>query len=174
MEEWRDVKGYEGFYQVSSLGRVRSVDRLVTHSRNSRYKVNRKGKDISVVDHGNGYLYVSFCVDMVRKNYYVHRLVAEAFIENQDNLPEVDHINRNRADNRAENLRWVTRKGNLENAEMGGQRSKCRPSSTGYKYIRKRGNKFRVAIRRKDLNVDRSFLTLEEAIKFRDGITEVI
>lgn len=174
MEEWRDINGYEGLYQVSNMGRVRSLDRYVSHSRNPEYKVLRKGGLLSTIDHGNGYRYITFTVKQKRKNFYIHRLVAEAFIDNPKGLNEIDHINRDRADNRAENLRWVTHSENLENCDLCVQKSKYRKSSTGYKYIKQRNGRYRVAIQRKNKSVDRTFKTLEEAIAFRDSIEGVI
>lgn len=175
MEEWRDAKGYEGLYQVSNMGRVRSLDRYVTNSRNPEYKVLRKGKILSTIDHGNGYRYITFTVRQKRKNHYIHRLVAEAFVDNPRGLKEIDHINRDKTDNRAENLRWVTHEENLANADMCVQRTKYKPTNTGYKYIREKDGRYRVAIIRKNRNrIDKSFKTLEEAIAFRDSVEEVI
>ena len=98
-EEWKDVKGYEGLYQVSSLGRVFSI------RSNRCLQAYRRSKD-------KPYLTVSLCVNNERKHYKVHRLVAEAFIPNPDNLEYVNHINEDGADNRVENLEWCTAKYN--------------------------------------------------------------
>lgn len=174
MEEWRDVKGYEGLYQISNMGHVRSLDRYVPHSRNPEYAVLRKGKMLSTIDNGNGYRYITFTVGQKRKNFYIHRLVADAFVDNPNGLNEIDHINRDRSDNRAENLHWVTHGENLNNCDMCVQKSKYRKSSTGYKYIKQRNGRYRVAIQRKNKNIDRTFETLDEAIAFRDSVEEVI
>lgn len=101
-EEWRDIKGWEGIYQVSSKGRVKSFLRktvkiLVLHS------------------DGHGYPIVTLSYKGRKKKAKVHRLVAEAFIPNPEKKPQVDHINTNRWDSRVENLRWVTRKENEAN-----------------------------------------------------------
>ena len=87
MEEiWRPVKEYEGYYEVSNLGRVRSIDRVVVDTvRNCERLL--KGKVLIQKDNGNGYKNVMFCKEHKIYNKYVHRLVAEAFLPNPDNLP---------------------------------------------------------------------------------------
>lgn len=108
MEEiWKDVKGYEGRYMVSNLGNVMSVHYL-GKTMTTKDNGNRLLKQIKK---GTGYYVVSLC----NKQYHVHRLVAEAFLENVDNKPCIDHINTITTDNRVDNLRWCTQKENLEN-----------------------------------------------------------
>lgn len=104
-EIWRDIKDYEGLYQVSNLGRVRSVDRYCVGKGNCKRFC--KGKILKPATHTNGYLIVNLCKNIKTKSYLVHRLVAEAFKPNLHNYPTVDHINRNKTDNRLENLRWA-------------------------------------------------------------------
>lgn len=171
MEEWRDVKGFERLYQVSSIGNVRTKEKSVSHSRNQAMKVRRKAKTMSTVDNGNGYLYVTLTKDGKRYNRYVHRLVAEAFIDNPDGLLEVDHINRIRNDNRIENLRWVNRQSNIENSKAHGPRPNhwLKPSS-GERYIYKKDSKWIVQFQRRDLKVYKAFKLKREAIKYRDYI----
>ena len=103
-EIWRDIPGYEGKYQVSSLGRVKSF-------------VN-KGLILKAADKGQGYMKVSLGYG---HQYYVHRLVAMAFLPNQENRPQVNHKNCNPSDNRLVNLEWVTRKENLGHASRNGR-----------------------------------------------------
>lgn len=102
-EIWKDIPGYNGRYQVSDIGRIKSI-------RNG----NERILSGSLVKR-TGYISFSLCKDGEIKKFSAHRIVAEAFIPNVDNKPEVDHINTIRHDNRAENLRWVTRKENINN-----------------------------------------------------------
>ena len=105
MEIWKEIKGFEGYYEVSDLGRVRSVDRVVY---DKVRKCNRllKGKILTVRDNGNGYKCVMFCKDHKLYNRYVHRLVAEAFILNPDNYDYVNHRDENKGNNSKSNLEW--------------------------------------------------------------------
>lgn len=106
IEIWKDVVGYEGLYQVSNLGKVRSLDRVV--KRGWCYK----GKLLTpTVNKDNGYLYVN----LAGKNKTVHRLVALAFIPNPENKPCVGHKDTNRQNAKASNLEWVTYSENNHN-----------------------------------------------------------
>jgi hypothetical protein len=145
-EEWRDVVGYEGLYQVSSLGRVRS--------NNVIRKIN-----------GKRYYKIDLYKDSICKWHLVHRLIALAFILNPHNKPEVDHINKNTKDNRLENLRWVTSKENKVTAIKHCMGSP--PGKTKHKFISLTPqNTYKVSI--SALKVQKRFKTLEEAIRARD------
>jgi len=99
----------------------------------------------------------------------IHRLVAQAFIENPNNYPEVDHINRNPADNRVENLRWAN---DFINAQNKGD---FKNNTSGYKHITCEDNYFRVVIaRNKQILIRKRFQTLEDAIKCRDAFIETL
>ena len=104
-EVWADLPGHCGFYQVSNIGRVRSLPRIVMTPNGP---VKRCGKVVAAHDHYRGYREVRLNYNGNSVTCKVHRLVAETFIPNPDNLPEVDHIDMNRANNRVENLQWIT------------------------------------------------------------------
>lgn len=100
-EEWRDIAGYENLYQVSNLGRVKALGNGKTH--NSKEHLLKPEKDIG------SYLRVRLSKQGKQKHYKIHRLVAEAFIPNPKNLPEINHRNESKTDNRASNIEWCTR-----------------------------------------------------------------
>ena len=100
IEEWRSIEGYEGLYEVSSYGRVRSLDRYD----NRNYF--RKGKVLSPGKTPNGYLVVVLSCNEKQKTITVHRLVAQAFIPNPDNLLEVNHKDEDKTNNSVDNLEW--------------------------------------------------------------------
>ena len=107
MEEeiWKSIKSYEGLYEISSLGRVKSLN----------YRGTGKKKILKNIECSNGYLMVNLTKNGKQKQFKVHRLVAEAFIPNSEDKPCIDHINTIRTDNRVSNLRWVTQKENCNN-----------------------------------------------------------
>lgn len=111
-EIWKPIKGFEGLYEVSNQGRIKSLNRTV-FDENGRIRL-LKGKLLKLNDK-NGYNVVNLYKNGVMKKPRVHRLVAEAFIPNPENKPEIDHINTIRNDNRVENLMWVTHKENTNN-----------------------------------------------------------
>lgn len=140
MEIWKDVVGYEGYYEVSSYGRVRSVNRYVnTGILHNDIKLH-KGKLLKCNLKRTGYL----CVDLSKENKVrtvsVHRLVAMAFIPKPQDKNVVNHINLDKLDNRVGNLEWVTSKENSQHASAngviyGGLRKTIRCSETGETFL---------------------------------------
>ena len=100
MEIWKDIKEYEGLYQVSNEGNVKSLQ-------------NNKEKNLKPVSDKYGYLHVILCKNCEHKNYFIHRLVAAAFIPNPYNLPQVNHKDEDRHNNNVNNLEWCDAKYNI-------------------------------------------------------------
>lgn len=109
-ECWKDIVGYEGYYQVSDLGNIRSVDRTVVRTDGKKIRV--KGKAIKTFISEEKYTKVQLSKDFKYKNCYVHRLVAESFLTNAYNKPAVNHLDGIKSNNCVSNLEWVTNKEN--------------------------------------------------------------
>ena len=110
-EIWKDISGYEGLYQVSNMGNVKSLERTVWNNRGYYKTIQErilKGRKVS-----NGYLQVQLCQDGKAKNYLVHRLVASAFLENPMGYTEVNHIDEDKTNNCAKNLEYCSRSYNM-------------------------------------------------------------
>lgn len=101
-EVWKDVIGYEGLYQVSNLGRVKSLLRGGT-----------EGKILCPLEHRQGYLHVRLCKKGVYKQFSIHRLVAITYLDNPNNFLEVNHIDENKKNNRVDNLEWCNNRYNV-------------------------------------------------------------
>lgn len=119
-EIWKDIKGYEGLYQVSNLGRVKSFPRKGTHTKREHILIVGKNH--------KGYFQVKLTKKCKAKTISVHRLVAEAFIPNPDNLPQINHKDGNKDNNCVNNLEWCTNEYNMKEAIRLGLRDKI------YKY----------------------------------------
>lgn len=162
-EIWKDVKGYEGLYQVSSLGKIKKM-RFINNVCNIEKEKIRK------LNIRNGYYIVQLSKNRNRKSYQVHRLVAEAFIPNVENKPFINHKDYNRLNNNVDNLEWCTQKENVNWSICNmKKRKKTTHSNTGEKYIsyRKENKTYRITIDKKEYV---SCNTLLEAIKKRDEI----
>ena len=109
---WKDIKGYEGIYQVSSYGNIKSMDRIV--EANSNHKYQHIKEHLLRLNGGKKYIQVILCKNGKTKPFLVHRLVAEAFISNPNNLPCVNHKDENPKNNNVDNLEWCTYKYNNE------------------------------------------------------------
>ena len=97
IEVWKDIKGYENKYQVSNTGKIKALN----------YRNTGKEREISMKNN-KGYYEVALWKDSKRKMFLVHRLVAQMFIPNPDNLPQVNHIDENKTNNCVDNLEWCT------------------------------------------------------------------
>lgn len=117
-EIWKPIKGYKNVYEVSNLGRVRSVDRYLEQEswNGSKYSHTYKGKVLKQFKSKEGYMKVtlSYKYKLVPKT--VHKLVAEAFLDNPNNYPVINHINGNKLDNSVNNLEWCTYEHNNKEA----------------------------------------------------------
>jgi len=130
-EEWRDIKDYEGTYKVSNTGKIKSLDRYIDYSNGKTYFY--KGIFLKPQKHPAGYLQVGLSLNGETNSLLIHRLVAEAFIENPNNLPEVNHKDENKKNNFINNLEWCTE---IYNSNYGtkGQRISDKNSLTTYQY----------------------------------------
>lgn len=123
MEEWRPIKNWESLYEVSNLGRIRSLDKYITHWRGDKRLV--KGKVLRQFERKR-YLNVNLCINYNRLCANVHRLVCEAFHPNTNNLPVINHKDGNSLNNKADNLEWCTISYNTQHAWDNGRFNKSR------------------------------------------------
>lgn len=118
MEEiWKDIEGYEGYYQVSNLGRVKSFERVVYKKMygGNVHGYKRKGRVMNQ-DDANGYMQVQLSKRGKRVRVKIHRLVAIAFLENKENKPCINHIDADRSNNNVTNLEWCTQSENVRHS----------------------------------------------------------
>lgn len=172
-EIWKPIPGYETSYEISNMGRVRSLTRtrLVNNCYGGISPRTDKGRILMAGDNGNGYAYVSLRDNGKRVNYYVHRLVAETFIgKPEESNSVVDHLDHDRRNNAVGNLEWVTQKENIDRSRhlMRHPKKQCKTSSTGEKYIMRYKNCFRVNI--DALGICKQFKNLDEAVLYRNEV----
>ena len=110
-EIWLPIEEYENLYEVSNLGRVRSLEHTVTNKNGVTRKV--PGKILKPGTQQNGYLTVNLSKNGIYRTYYIHRLVSSEFLPNPDNLPQINHLSEDKLNNSVENLEWCTAKENI-------------------------------------------------------------
>lgn len=138
-EVWKDIDGYEGYYKVSNLGRVKSIERKITYTNSNGITRQHPVKEMIIAQKTDkhGYQKVSLKKEKQRKLCGVHRLVAQAFIDNPDNLPLVNHKDEIRGNNNVLNLEWCTYK---YNNNYGNARAKMAEAKRKY-YAKRRAEK---------------------------------
>ncbi len=114
-EIWKDIEDFEGQYQVSNLGNIRSQPNKANHFKTVH--------NIGQYNNSHGYMIVSLFKNKLQKSYQVHRLVAQAFIPNPNNYSQVNHIDGNKLNNCVNNLEWCTAKQNMQHAKQNGLRA---------------------------------------------------
>lgn len=122
-EIWKDIPGFEGYYQASSLGRIRSIDRYIFNNRNGlNIKCKIKGKILKLNESKSGYYQCTICKNGIKKQCNIHRLIGITFIPNPDNKTCINHKNGIKTDNSIGNLEWCTRSENDIHAFKNGLR----------------------------------------------------
>jgi hypothetical protein len=114
-EIWKDIPGYEGYYQASNFGNIKSVDRIIKHTRCKKMHRNetilKQHRSIR-----NGYMHVSLCVGNIAKTKRVHRLILSAFKPTNNKKMQCNHIDGDKTNNNINNLEWVTQSENMKHA----------------------------------------------------------
>lgn len=163
MEEiWKDIKGYEGLYQVSNLGRVRSLEHYRKTDTGGYIQKGRILKQETIK--GQGYCQVKLSKNGKTKRFRVHRLVLEAFVPNTMNKPYINHINAIRNDNRVDNLEWCTQSENVKHSyNLGNSKSPAYWKNKGKEmyWLKKKWKK--VIQYDKNMNFINEFVSITEA-----------
>ena len=142
MIEWKPVKDYEGLYEVSNDGQVKSLERRIHYTLPSGKDSSRLCRERVLKQYkGDKYPKVALYDEEGGVTTNVHRLVAEAFCDNPEGKPEVNHINGDKLDNRAENLEWVTAQENYEHAMLNGLVDRLKLTEHDVRTIKKEGRR---------------------------------
>ena len=152
-EIWKDIKGFDGLYQVSNLGQVKSL----RYNKNMAFTVR------------SGYYNILLRKNGKRFSKQIHRLVAETFIPNPLNKPFVNHLDFNRKNNVETNLEWVTQKENVNWSINAMKHSKKCKNKLNEQYIKRKYNKYELTLKKKYIGL---YNTLEEAVKVRNKLIE--
>lgn len=172
-EIWKTINGYYGKYEISNMGRVRKTGRLYSNSKNKGILFYDKPILLKPFDNGSGYKIICLHDGKKRKNQYIHRLVAEYFIDNPDKKDYVNHIDYNRSNNCFTNLEWCSVQENINHSlpNMCGYKKNV-PTNTEHRYICKRKDKerYRVSFMVDKKEKEKNFNSLEKALEFRKTI----
>lgn len=161
-EVWKDIKGYKGIYQVSNMGRVRSLDRMVPHDRTGKHGTGQrriKGRMMSTKEIKTAYLTVTLSRGRPSIPTYVHRLVIETFVPRAKGKRHCNHIDGNKHNNKLSNLEWSNKRENAIHAVKMGLIKICKPIKcvqTGKEYAS-------IGEAAKDMGIHR--VTLQSAVK---------
>lgn len=121
-KEWKEIKGYEGRYIISNYGEIISLPRYKNN--NSKLQYVEPKEICRYINKHNGYVYVQLWNNSTYKNIRLHKLVAENFIDNKENKPQINHIDGNKENNRVDNLEWCTASENIKHAYYTGLRKR--------------------------------------------------
>jgi hypothetical protein len=174
-EEWKPIKDYENLYKVSNYGRIKARRKVIYGMVDGEEEplFVRPEQILTPFDNGSGYLKINLSKDGNIKSFFVHRLVAEAFLDNPENKPQINHKDFDRHNNRISNLEWTTGSENIRYSLPNQPKRKKYKTNSGYRYVYKRGNRYRVTVViSKTQRVDRAFDTLNDAINYRNHIFE--
>lgn len=172
-EVFVDIPGYEGYYQVSNYGNIKSLDRVIKEKTGKTQTI--KGRVLKQRINPGGYCYVGLRKNGVKATFAIHQLVAQTFLDNPENKPTVNHINGIKTDNNISNLEWATYSENLSHAYNSGLRTAASLQTVGNKNY-KRKLKSEQVIEIKRLLAAGSLTHKEIATKFsvaRSTITEI-
>lgn len=153
-EEWRDIPGFEGYYQASRYGQIRSIDRLVPHCKGKNGLRLVKGRILKLLENKQtNYYMVMLSINGFRKGFSVHSLVAAAFLGLIPDNKVIDHIDGNRQNNNITNLRYVSSKENANNPNTKGNmhswKAGHRPWNKGKRHTTETIEKMKAAHRKK-------------------------
>lgn len=166
-EIWKEIPELDGKYSISSLGRVRRNQFEIVDSNNKKFV--KKSKLMAINDNGNGYKQLMIQVKYKRQVFYIHRLVAQLFLNNPENKEQVNHIDSDRSNNRVDNLEWVSIQENMTHAVLNRSKSKSKSGYIGIKRADTISEKWcaRITYLKKEIYIG-IFNTIEDAVKARN------